>query len=157
MGERVSETTLSERATAWLQQQPEYPVLFLADRRTRRRAAGMLADVFFTLPTTGPHTTNRKLRRQELADMKRVVGKVRTKMSRRQQRLLHDAMRQRARFGRMSVRRMEELADREARARQAELYAEERADTYSDEALAKAAADRELYEGGMESTDPALD
>ena len=42
---------LLRKQEAWLKQQPEYPLVFLADRHTRRRAAELLAKHLFTMPT----------------------------------------------------------------------------------------------------------
>lgn len=175
----MSDTTLTERATEWLKQQPEYPLLFLADRRTRRRASVLLARTFFTLPTSTAPAMSRKQKREMMRDVQRTISKAKTRMSRRGQRRLNAAIRQRNRFGRLSVKRMEELAAREAEA-EARRLEMEAAQEYSDAALTKAAEDealyasievppgrfepdevmaelRELERGDMESTDPALD
>lgn len=42
--------SLLRKQEAWLKQQPEYPLVFLADRQTRRQAAWLLAKSLFTLP-----------------------------------------------------------------------------------------------------------
>lgn len=153
-----SERTLTEKLTTWTQQQPEYPLLFLADRRTRRRASQLMARTLFMLPTTGPVEMNRKERRAMVADVQRTIGKAKTRMSRRAQRRLRQAIRQRNRFGRLSVRRMEELAKRELKREEERKALElEQAEEFTAEALAKAAEDEALYRGDMESTDSALD
>lgn len=41
---------LTEKLEAWLMQQPEWPQLFEADRRARRRAAQVLAQRIYTIP-----------------------------------------------------------------------------------------------------------
>lgn len=41
---------LLRKQETWLKQQPEYPLVFLADRQTRRKAAKLLAQSLFTIP-----------------------------------------------------------------------------------------------------------
>lgn len=41
---------LLEHLSGWLMQQPEYPVLFLHDRKTRKKAAEELAKFITTIP-----------------------------------------------------------------------------------------------------------
>lgn len=46
--------TLMHKLEAWLQQQGEWPLLFLDDRKTRRRVAQEVAKRVYTLPTRQP-------------------------------------------------------------------------------------------------------
>lgn len=49
-GEAAALERLLEKLEGWLLQQPEWPVLFLADRRTRRRTAREVAARIYTIP-----------------------------------------------------------------------------------------------------------
>jgi hypothetical protein len=46
--------TLLLKLDAWLVQQPEYSLLFLAPRATRRQAANLVARHLLTIPTRKP-------------------------------------------------------------------------------------------------------
>jgi len=44
---------LLEKLAAWLIQQPEWPMLFLANRKDRRRTSQEVAKMLYTLPRRG--------------------------------------------------------------------------------------------------------
>lgn len=109
----MAQVDFTTRLTNWLTQQAEYPTLFLADRPTRRRAAKSLAKHVLTLPvqaeTGGP---NRATVRAAVKARGRAIGDLRGKFSKREQRLMRKAERDRARYLRMSDARREQLEQR---------------------------------------------
>ena len=102
-------TLFSEKLTNWLQQQPEYPVLFLADRPARRRAARSLAKAVLTIPTAEHEGPNRRERRKLYVAQTRAIGQLKTELSKRQQRMMREAEKQRRRYARLSEERLVEL------------------------------------------------
>lgn len=106
----TSVNDLVERLAAWLEQQPEYPVLFLADRRTRRRAARIVAYRLMTLPTASPQGMNRAETRKVVKRVKREAGRARAGLSARRQRLLLQAERNKRRYLRLQEERLLDLA-----------------------------------------------
>ena len=50
----AAQTQLVYKMGMWLRQQPEYPLLFLQDRQTRRRTATLVARGLTTIPTRAP-------------------------------------------------------------------------------------------------------
>lgn len=106
-------TPFFERLDNWLLQQPEYPALFTADRPTRRRASRALAKQVLTIPARQDVETTRAQRRQGQKMVAKLMGKANTNMSKRRQRLLAKAERDRQRFLRMSQERRVQLLQRE--------------------------------------------
>lgn len=106
-------TTFSEKLEGWLVQQPEYPVLFLADRPSRRRAARSLAKQVLTIPTREAAGPNRASRRKTIKVIGTQVGKANAKVSKRRARLLAKAQRDAARYARMSDERKQQLIQAE--------------------------------------------
>lgn len=63
----------------WLRQQPEWPALFTADRRTRRRAAQALAQALYRLPSAPvSEQLNRQARRAVVREVRRLMEKEET-------------------------------------------------------------------------------
>ena len=64
---------LLDRLERWLIMQPEWPACFLADRKTRRRAATLLAQRLFTLPTFVEHevVVNRTVKRAVMRELRK--------------------------------------------------------------------------------------
>jgi hypothetical protein len=117
-------STLEAKLGKWLAQQNEYPLLFLADRKTRRRAARLVAKRVFMLPTVPVQTwvdergdtqrvPNRRERRDQTRAMKRQVGQYSAKLSKRARRLELQQERVARRVARLSERRRNELLARE--------------------------------------------
>jgi hypothetical protein len=98
------------RLDAWLMEQPEWPTLFLANRDLRRETARLVAKHLFTLPSGGNVGMNRGTARQFRSLVRKQNAKVTTKLGRRAQRNRNDALRARTRYGRMSAKRLEQLA-----------------------------------------------
>lgn len=112
MSEQVSTAALVEKLAGWVEQQPEYPMLFAADRALRRRAARIVAYRLMVLPTvpaSGPNRAERRAARERVATM---VGDFKTKLSKRQQRLAREQQKMRDRYARLSAARIQELVDR---------------------------------------------
>lgn len=105
-------TDFTTKLTNWLQQQPEYPLVFLADRPQRRRAARSLAKHILTLPSREASGTNRAETRSTVKAVGKSVGQMNAKLSKRSQRLRAKAERDRQRFARLSEARQEDLLRR---------------------------------------------
>lgn len=121
-------STLEQKLGKWLPQQPEYPFLFLADRKTRRQAARLVAKRVFILPTVPVQTyvddkgdehrvPNRKERREMTQMYRRQLGAANTKVSKRARRIELRNEKVRRRYARLSARRANELLAREEEAR----------------------------------------
>lgn len=111
--EQQAVTALVEKLAAWVEQQPEYPFLFQADRARRRRAARIVAYRLFILPTVAPQTEwNRKAIRSALSRKRVLNGRKLSQLKRRRAREEQKYTTQFERYARMSVRRMNQLAER---------------------------------------------
>jgi hypothetical protein len=110
--ESIKVASLVEKLSAWVANQPEYPYLFLADRARRKRAARIVAERLLLIPsiTPDPSGVDRATHRRQQAAVNGYVGGIKTKMSKRQQRMLADAEKSRKRYMRLSVERAHELA-----------------------------------------------
>jgi hypothetical protein len=108
---------LVERLAGWVEQQPEYPLLFLADRPRRRRAARIVAYRLMVLPAVPATSPGRANIRSAVRGQTGRMGKFMGQLSKRRERLKHKAERDRARYRRLSMRRAVELAYREDAAR----------------------------------------
>jgi hypothetical protein len=117
--ERTAVRDLVERLGAWVEQQPEYPYLFLADRQRRKRAATIVAHRLLILPAVPAGKANRKVKRGATKNVQRQIGGFRTSISRRRERMLTKALRDQRRYRRLSYERSWELALRENSARDA--------------------------------------
>ena len=113
MNEERAVSDLVERMAGWVEQQPEYPILFLADRARRRRAARIVAYRLMVLPAVPATSPGRKNIRAATQQTKDRMGSFMTQLSKRRERLKHKAERDRARYRRLSMRRAIELAYRE--------------------------------------------
>lgn len=103
--------SLLTKLDRWLLQQPEYPILFLGDRKTRRQASSLLGKHVFTLPERQVSVVvNRKAKRQQLHVVRHEVAKAKTRFSKRQNDIQNEARKQRARYQRLSLKRLEQLA-----------------------------------------------
>lgn len=104
---------LTERLARWVEQQPEYPFLFLADRARRRRAARIVAYRLFVLPAVPSQSPGRANIRASQRAAKKRMGQFMGKLSARRQRELHKAKMGQRRFRRLSMQRTIDLAFRE--------------------------------------------
>lgn len=113
--ESIKVASLVEKLAGWVSQQPEYPYLFLADRARRKRAARIVAERLLLIPsiTPDPGTVDRETFRRQQRAVNQAVGGFKTKVSKRQQRMLAEAEKSRRRYMRMTVERAHELALRE--------------------------------------------
>jgi len=111
--EQTAVTALVERLAAWVEQQPEYPFLFQADRARRRRAARIVAYRLFILPTVAPDTSgwNRSTARAALKKVKSLNGRKLARLKRRRAREEQRYQTQFERYARMSAKRMNDLAE----------------------------------------------
>ena len=107
---------LVERMAGWVEQQPEYPILFLADRARRRRAARIVAYRLMILPAVPSTSPGRKNIRTNAKFVGKRMGSMMANMAKRRERLKHKAERDRARYRRLSMRRAAELAFKEEEA-----------------------------------------
>ena len=120
--ESIRVASLVEKLAGWVQQQPEYPYLFLADRGRRKRAARIVANRLLLIPsiTPDPGTVDRETFRRQQRAVNHAVGGFKTKMSKREQRMLREAEKSRRRYTALSVERAHELALREDQERTAQ-------------------------------------
>lgn len=110
--EESAMVSLVEKLAAWVEAQPEYAVLFLAGRARRRRAARIVAYRLFILPTVKPQTEwNRKSARKAVRTVRKMNGAKLARFKRRNARLEQKYQTQFERYARMSVRRMNRLAE----------------------------------------------
>lgn len=110
--ESVKVASLVEKLAGWCEQQPEYPYLFLADRARRKRAARIVAERLLLIPSIKPDPAgvDRASSAKQQADVKRVVGKMKTNIHRRITKAEAKAQKDRARYMRLSLERAHELA-----------------------------------------------
>lgn len=107
-GRAVSD--LVERLAGWVEQQPEYPLLFLADRPRRRRAARIIAYrlmVLPSVPSTSPGRANIRVGRKRIS---RKMGEFTGKLNAKANRDRAKAIRDRNRSRRRSIKRAFDLA-----------------------------------------------
>jgi hypothetical protein len=108
-----STTGLIAKLDAWLLQQPEYVALLAGSRRDRRRAAQLLAQHVFTIPARQAEVPlNRKGKRALIRVYTGKLGEEKASVSRRQRLQNNAAVKQRARYSRLSAKRLAELAAR---------------------------------------------
>lgn len=112
--EQSAVTSLVERLAGWVEQQPEYAFLFQADRARRRRAARIVAYRLFILPTMPPDVNgwNRKTARSVMQGMKKVNGRKLARLKARRAREEAKYQTQFERYARLSVKRMNQMAER---------------------------------------------
>ena len=110
MSEQQQVSALVERLAAWVEQQPEYPMLFLADRAKRKRAATIVAKRLMLLPSV-PAEVSRSDRRQAQARLQGLIRPYKVAMSKRSQRQRAEAEKQRRRYARLSQERMAVLVE----------------------------------------------
>ena len=131
MNERTAVRDLVERMGGWLEQQPEYPFLFLADRQRRRRAASIVAKRLMTLPAVPAGTANRATRRGVQKQATKNLGRVLGGLKAKRQRQLAKALRDQRRYRRLGYQQAFDRALQEDVARDqliAALAAEEEAE-----------------------------
>lgn len=122
--EAETTTELVERLGRWVEQQPEYPFLFLADRQRRRRAARIVAYRLMVLPSVPAESPGRANYRKQAHAIGKQVSKFKVQMSAKAAKQRAKAERDRRRNARLSQRRLMEVAER---AYEGESY------TYSDD------------------------
>lgn len=110
--ESVKVASLVEKLAGWVEAQPEYPFLFLADRGRRKRAATIVARRLLLIPTIAPdpNGVDRETAQKRDAAIKKVIGGFKTQMSEKQRRELAKAEAMRRRYGKLSIERAHELA-----------------------------------------------
>lgn len=147
--EGVRVAALVEKLAAWVEQQPEYPYLFLADRGRRRRAARIVANRLLLIPTVAPDAAavDRKSQRDAQRRVIKLVSKAKRDWSKRQNRLMAKAQRDRARYARLGDERRAVLEERArvVRERQAEMVAAMEAEL--EKAQQEAATEAAIMEG----------
>jgi hypothetical protein len=110
--ESVKVASLVEKLAAWVEAQPEYPYLFLADRGRRKRAASIVAKRLLLIPAIEPDPkgVDRETYRKQSRAVNHMVGGYKAKMSKREERIWREARKTRARYAGLSLERAHELA-----------------------------------------------
>lgn len=118
--EQRAVSDMVERLAGWCEQQPEYPILFLADRQRRRRAARIIAYRLMILPAVPATSPGRKNIRAQRKAIHRRMGQFTGKLNARRARLEAKALRDQRRHRRLSMLRLIDLAYAEDQAREQE-------------------------------------
>lgn len=110
--ESVKVASLVEKLAGWVEAQPEYPYLFLADRARRKRAARIVAERLLLIPAIKPDPagTDRATYRKQNQAVSHVVGGFKAKMSKHEQRMAADALKMKHRYAALGIERAHELA-----------------------------------------------
>jgi hypothetical protein len=110
--ESVKVASLVEKLAGWVESQPEYPYLFLADRGRRKRAASIVAKRLLLIPaiTPDPAGTDRATYRKQNRTVQHMVAGFKTQMSEKQARQQRAAEKMKRRYAALSMERAHELA-----------------------------------------------
>jgi hypothetical protein len=110
--ESVKVASLVEKLAGWVESQPEYPYLFLADRGRRKRAATIVAKRLLLIPaiTPDPNSVDRATYRKQNRAVQKFVAGMKTQMSEKAARQERQAAKMKQRYAALSMERTHELA-----------------------------------------------